>query len=311
MSYAELQVTSNFTFLTGASHPQELVETAAALGLAALALTDRNSLAGIVRAHTAAKAAGLRLVAGCRLDLSDGPGLLCWPTDRAGYGRLCRLLTLGKRRAPKGDCAIGWADVAGHAEGQILAAPAPDRPDGDFAGRLRALAALAPGRAYLVLQHRHCGDDRRRLAVLAALAGATGVPTLAINDVHYHTPARRPLQDVLTCIREHCRIDEAGLRLAANAERHLKSPAEMRYLFRDHEAAVDRTLTVAARCRFSLDELRYEYPEEPVPPGRTPQAHLEELTRQGAAERWPGGLPPKVAADLRHELKLIGKLGYR
>jgi error-prone DNA polymerase len=315
MTYAELQVTSNFSFLRGASHPQELVYAASALGLAAVALTDRNSLAGVVRAHTAARETGLRFVVGCRLDLTDsdtrsGPSLLCWPTDRAAYGRLCRLLTLGQRRAPKGGCVIGWEDVTAHAEGQIFAAIPPDRPDAAFAERLATLAKLAPGRSYLALQHRYGGDDRRRLALLAGLAARAGVPTLATNDVHYHAPERRALQDVLTCIREGCRIDEAGLRLAANAERHLKPPAEMRRLFRGHEDAVARTLAVAGRCRFSLDELRYEYPDEPIPPGQTPQAYLEELTWQGAAGHWPDDIPPKVEADLRRELALIGKLGY-
>ena len=315
MSYAELQVTSNFSFLRGASHPQELVETARALGVGALALTDRNTLAGIVRAHTAAKAAGLRYVVGCRLDLQDDTrhddvSLLCWPTDRAAYGRLCRLLTLGQRRAAKGGCLLGWADLSCHAEGQILAALPPERPDPAFGARLAALTALAPGRSFLVLQHRYNGDDRRRLAMLVGLAAQTGLQTLATNDVHYHAPERRPLQDVLTCIREGCRIDEAGLRLAANAERHLKPPEEMRRLFRGHEDAVARTQLVVESCRFSLDELRYEYPEEPIPPGRTPQVYLEELTWRGAAARWPEGIPPKVASDLRHELALIGKLGY-
>ncbi len=315
MSYAELQVTSNFSFLRGASHPQELVEAACLLGLSAVAITDRNTLAGVVRAHTAAKAVGLRYVVGCRLDFHDDAphdtfSLLCWPTDRAAYGRLCRLLTLGQRRAPKGGCRLGWADLCGHAEGQILAALPPDRPDPAFGERLAALATLAPGRTYLGLQHRYRGDDRRRLAMHAGLAAEAGVPTLATNDVHYHIPTRRPLQDVLTCIRAGCRIDEAGLRLAANAERHLKPPAEMRRLFRGHEDAVERTQAVVERCRFSLDELRYEYPEEPVPPGRTPQAHMEDLTWQGAASRWPEGIPARIAADLRHELALIDRLGY-
>lgn len=277
MSYAELQVTSNFSFLRGASHPQELVETARLLGFSALAITDHNTLAGVVRAHTAAKAVGLRYVVGCRLDLHDDAphdtflSLLCWPTDRAAYGRLCRLLTLGQRRARKGGCRLGWADLCGLAEGQILAALPPDRPNPVFGERLAALATLALGRTYLVLQHRYRGDDRRRLAMLANLAAEAGVPTLATNDVHYHIPQRRPLQDVLTCIRAGCRIDEAGLRLAANAERHLKPPDEMRRLFRGHEDAVARTQGVVERCHFSLDELRYEYPDEPVPPGRTPR----------------------------------------
>ena len=317
MTYVELQVTSNFSFLRGASHPQELVSAAGALGHAAVALTDRNSLAGIVRAHTAARETGLRFIVGCRLDLtehngtpSSDPSLLCWPTDRAAYGRLCRLLTLGQQAAAKGECVIGWEDVATHAEGQIFAAIPPEQPDAAFAERLATLAKMAPGRSYLALQHRYRGDDRRRLDLLAGLAAQARVPTLATNDVHYHAPERRALQDVLTCIREGCRIDEAGLRLAANAERHLKPPAEMRRLFRGHEDAVTRTLAVAGRCRFSLDELRYEYPDEPIPPGRTPQAYLEDLAWQGAAAHWPDGIPPKVEADLRRELALIDKLGY-
>jgi error-prone DNA polymerase len=282
--YAELQVTSNFSFLRGASHPDELVVTAAALGHRAIAITDRNSVAGLVRAHQAAKTAGIRLVIGVRLDLADGTSLLAYPQDRAAYGRLTRLLTSGKRRAPKGECRLDYADVAAHGEGQIVVALPPEEGDpAEFASRA---AADFPGRAYLAAHHLYRGDDAKRLARLAVISGNTGLPLVAVNDVFYHVPARRPLQDVLTCIREHCTIGEAGFRLAAHAERHLKPAPEMARLFRGHEQALARSLEIAWRCRFSLDELRYEYPEESVPDGMNPQQRLTALAWQGAAERF-------------------------
>jgi len=289
-AYAELQVASNFSFLRGASHPDELVVTAAALGHAAIAITDRNSLAGIVRAHHAAKTIGIRLVIGCRLDLADGTSLLAFPEDRAAYGRLTRLLTLGKRRAPKGECHLDYADVVAHGEGQILIVLPPEQGNAAaFAAHLsfaQQVAADFSGRAYLAAHHLYRGDDAPRLARLADIAAATGLPLLATNDVHYHEPERRPLQDVVTCIREHCTIAEAGFRLAAHAERHLKPASEMMRLFRGYEDALTRTLDIVARCRFSLDELRYEYPEEPVPPGLTPQQWLTELVWAGAIEKF-------------------------
>src|SRR5207248_3620983 len=245
----------------------------AALGHGAIAITDRNSVAGLVRAHHAAKTVGIRLVVGVRLDLRDGTSLLAYPQDRAAYGRLTRLLTLGKRRAPKGECHLDYADVVTHGEGQILIALSPE-----LAPRL---AADFAGRAYLAAHHLYRGDDARRLARLAALSEDTGLPLVAMGDVLYHIPERRPLQDVLTCIREHCTIAEAGFRLAANAERHLKPPAEMARLFRGYEDALARSLEIVERCRFSLEELKYEYPEEPVPDGMTPQQRLAELAWQG------------------------------
>ena len=232
MTYAELQVTTNFSFLRGASHPDELVVTAAALGHLAIAITDYNSLAGIVRAHHAAKQVGLRLVIGCRLDLRDGTSLLVFPEDRAAYGRLTRLLTLGKRRAPKGQCHLDCADVIEHGEGLIVVAlPLVAAGMTDLAARV---AADFRDRLYLAVHHLYRGDDAQRLVRLAALGEATGLPLVATNDVLYHRPERRPLQDVLTCIREGCTIAEAGYRLAANAERHLKPPQEMARLFRGH-----------------------------------------------------------------------------
>jgi len=305
MTYAELQVTTNFSFLRGAAHPDELVVTAAALGHQAIAITDRNSLAGIVRAHHAAKEVGLRLVIGCRLDLRDGTSLLAFPEDRAAYGRLTRLLTLGKRRAPKGECHLDYADLVTHGDGQIVIV-LPSEVE-DFVARF---AADFRGRAYLAAHHLYRGDDMRRLARLAALGEATGLPLVATNDVLYHLPERRPLQDVLTCIREGCTIAEAGYRLAANAERHLKAPQEMARLFRGRVDTIERTLEIVERCRFSLDELRYEYPEEPVPEGQRPQQRLAELAWKGAAERFPEGVPDKVRGLIEHELQLIERLDY-
>jgi len=291
LEYAELQATSNFTFLRGGSHPDELVRQAALLGLAAIAIADRNSLAGIVRAHQAAKEAGIRLVVGVRLDLRDGTSLLAYPEDRAAYGRLTTLLTLGKRRAPKGECHLDYADVVAHGEGLIVVLLPPDNADRVSLAAHRAVAARIAadftGRAYLAAQHLYRGDDMRRLARLAGIARKTGLKLLATGDVLYHTPERRPLQDVLTCIREHCTIATAGFRLTANAERHLKPAAEVARLFRGHENALTAGLEIVRRCRFSLDELRYEYPEEPVPPGMTPQSRLAQLAWEGAAVKFP------------------------
>lgn len=311
--YAELHVTSNFTFLQGASHAEELALTAAALGQTAFAITDRNTLAGIVRAHLAAKTAGIRLVVGCRLDLRDGPSLLAYPTDRAAYGRLSRLLTVGKRRAPKGACHLDCADVWDHAEGLEVVALPPETPDAMnaafVAALIRARDRLGP-RLGLAASHRYRGDDGRRLARLAELAAATRLPLVATNDVLYHTPARRPLQDVLTCIREHCTLEHAGYRLTANAERHLKAPEEMARLFRRLPEALVRPLEIVEACRFSLDDLRYEYPDEAGLPGEAPQQGLARLTWQGAAARYPEGIPERVRATLDHELALIDQLGY-
>ncbi len=322
-AYAELQVTTNFTFLEGGSHAEELVATAKALGISAIAVTDRNTLAGVARAYLAAKEADIRLIVGTRLDLTDAPSLLCLPTDRAAYGRLSQLLTAGKRRAAKGQCLIDLADVAAHAQGQIfLALPPPDwdwrqmreekrRDPTLFAANLvRMRQALAPAPLYLAVSHRYRGEDLARIAALAALASRCGTPLVATNDVLYHAPHRRPLQDVLSAIRGKCTVAQAGLTLEANAERHLKAPREMARLFAGHEEAIARTLAIMEACSFSLKELVYEYPDEPIPPGKTPQGHLEDLTREGATWRYPGGVPDKIVAVLRKELDLIAQLQY-
>lgn len=315
--YAELDVTTNFTFLRGGSHGEELVAQAAALGHAAIAVADANTLAGVVRAHIAAKKAGIPFIVGARLILADAPSLLAYPTSRAAYGRLCRLLTRGQRRAKKSDCLLFLDDVAEHADGLIFIAlrggnnPGEDRSDDAcFEEALLRLKGALRAPLYLAAHHSYRGDDRMRIEQSARLAARTHIPLIATGAVLYHTPKRRPLQDVLTCIREKCTLADAGFHLEANAERHLKEPAEMARLFKGYEGALERTVEIAERCRFSLDELKYEYPDEPVPQGKTPQDHLEALTWNGAAWRFPDGIPGKVRSTIEKELALIKELNY-
>ena len=308
--FAELCVTTNFSFLQGASHAAELVQRAAELGLSAIGVADRNTLAGVVRAHVAAKEAGLKLLVGARLVPLEGPEILAYPMDRAAYGRLSRLLTDGKMKAPKGECHLELADILAASEGQILIVMPPVAPSPGFEETLHTLAAAAPGRTYLAARYTYSGRNRERIGRLAELAANAGVSLVATNDVLYHAPERRPLQDVLVCIREHCTVDTAGFQLEANAERHLKDGAEMARLFQGFGEAIANTLEIAERCHFSLDELAYEYPDEPVPPGATPQSHLEQLAWEGAAERYPQGVPEKVTRQIREELGLIEELSY-
>ena len=307
-AYAELQVTTNFSFLRGASHPEEFFLRARELGLSALGVVDRNSLAGIVRAHEAAERTGVRLVVGCRLDLEDAPSILVYATDVASYARLCRLLTIGKRRAGKGACRLGWDDLAEWGEG-LLAVLVANEAHNDLKGWLDRLKGDFQDRAYLALTHRYRPNDALRLDKLSALARAARVPTVATNDVLYHVEERRILQDVVTCIREKCTIDELGFRRERFTERHLKSSAEMSRLFRRHPDALARTLEIAERCAFKVTDLRYQYPAEAVP-GVTAQQALEKLTLEGAHERYPKGVPAKVEKQLREELALIAELEY-
>ncbi|MEC9346305.1 MAG: error-prone DNA polymerase [Pseudomonadota bacterium] len=309
-AYAELEATTNFSFLEGGSHGEELAASARALGLAGLGVADRNTLAGVVRAHLAAKSHGLAFRPGARLVARDGGELLCYPTDRAAWARLSRLLTLGRRRAPKGECHLDEADIAAEAEGQVaLLLTAGDDPEAELP-RLHRLRAVYGERAWLVARMTCRGDDRRRLARLKAMAKAARLPLVATNDVRMHDPARRRLLDVLTCIRAGRTVETAGRLLAANAERHLKSPAEMARLFADAPEALAHTLDVLAACRFSLDELTYEYPDEIAEPHETPQQTLERLTWAMAPARYPRGMPAKVKAQIAHELDLISSLNY-
>ena len=311
--YVELQVTTNFSFLRGGSHPDELTVRAAALGYGAIAITDRNSLSGVVRAHVAAHEAGIRLVVGVRLDLEDGASLLAYPIDRVAYGRLTRLITLGRRRAVKGKCRLTRGDVMEWGADMIFVVVPPDDVldfENIFTDQLRELVAAFPGNCFLAAHHLYRGDDAHRLAHLACLAEACASPMVATNDVHMHDPQRRVLADVLTCIREKCTIDEAGYRLFANAERHLKSGYEMAQLFTAYPQAVLRTAEIVERCHFSLDELRYEYPDEVVDEGQTPQQTLVRLAWEGAANRYPVGVPDRVKVQIKHELTLIDELNY-
>ena len=306
MMYAELQVTSNFTFLRGASHPEELVETAKELGHVAIAVTDRNTLAGIVRFHAAAKDAGLKLIVGARLDFEDAPSVLCFPTDKAAYARLSNMLTCGKRRAEKGECILHLDDLLAYGAGQIIISLASPTS----AGHLQTLKKHFDGRLYLAVQNLFLGDDASRIATLAACAGEHDIPLIATNNVLYHTPSRRPLQDALMCIQNGCTIFEAGEKLLTNAERHLKSPGDMAALFKDHPDAICNISEILSACTFSLDELKYEYPSEPVPDGSTAHEELTRLTWLGADGRYPDGIPDKIRNNIEYELKLIGDLNY-
>ncbi|WP_235562801.1 error-prone DNA polymerase [Brevundimonas sp. Root1423] len=321
--YAELGAMTNFSFLEGASHPGELMHQAKSLGLAAVGVADRNTLAGMVRALMGAEEVDIPLVVGSRLGFTDGTELIVFPRDRAAYGRLCRLLSLGKseavpqpgadpaaERIEKAETRLTFEQAAGLGEGMIALALAPERPDPAFEARLAAWRRAWPDALYLAAAPLWRGDDRKRLNRLAAMAQRTGAPMIATNAVLYHHPDRRMLQDVLTCIREGTTIDKAGRRLQANAERHLKPPRQMARLFRGHEAALARTMAVARACRFSLRELEYRYPDEPVPAGWTAQRRLIRLAFKGARMKWPDGVDPKIRETIVKELKLIKLLKY-
>ena len=395
-AYAEIAVTTNYSFLRGASHPKELVQTATELGLAAIGIADRNSLAGVVRAYAAhqdIKGNKPKLLVGCRLIFIDGtPDILVYPTDRVAYGRLCRLLSIGKLRAPKGDCYLALSDLLKWQEGMLLvvmpqhpdvpvtstdgpqkfwnknlnlsgqseskeiepsfshspqpAIPAPltssfprkressflsttsssqtwipafagmtglgenkyDYTGSDLKSLLQFINQAAPDRIWLGVSMPHHGDDQRRLAHFKCLSDTIGVPLLATNDVLYHCPERRELHDVVTCIREHTTLNEAGRLLEANAERHLKSPDEMAELFCEAPDAIAQSIRFVDLINFTLDQLKYNYPDEPVPKGKTAQQHLTNLTWEGATARYSGIIPDKVRATLEKELALINEM---
>ena len=309
VAYAELQVTSHFSFLRGASSCEELFAQAAAMGISALGIVDRNSLAGIVRAYEAARTTGVRLIVGCRLDLADGMSVLVYPTDRPAYARLCRLLSLGKKRAGKGKCHLEWQDLVAYGEG-LIAVVVPDIADETCALHLRRLREAFGDRAYMALTLRRRPNDQMRLWELSNMATIARVPTVVTNDVLFHEPGRQVMQDVVTAIRHNVTIDELGHRRERFADRYLKSSAEMHRLFGRYPEALARTMEIMERCKFSLDELAYQYPEEKLFPDLTPQQALEKLTWEGADERYPEGLPDKVRGNIEHELRLIEKLEY-
>ncbi|MGD9862607.1 MAG: error-prone DNA polymerase [Pseudodonghicola sp.] len=349
--YAELCVTTNFTFLTGASHPEEMIARAAELGLEAIAITDRNSLAGVVRAYAALKelrreaeekapeaavtirssqrsdpssrqqmgrehrvAAGPalpRLITGTRLVLRDSPlDWLALPTDRAAYHRLARLLTLGKRRAEKGECLLDFADLLAGCAGMILIALPPADPEApQIAAQITHALRSYPNHVFLGAAPRYDGSDRARLAACARLAHRTAAPMVTVGDVLMHRAGRRQLADVLTCLREGITIDRIGTRALPNGERRLKGAADMARMFRDHPAALRRTREIAARCTFDLGELSYEYPDE-IAGDEAPQARLERLAREGLQRRYPGGGSDKARRLMEKELTLVGELGF-
>src|SRR5664279_5122319 len=307
MRYLEFATASNFSFLRGASHPEELMVQAAHLGLDGLGLCDRNTVSGVVRAHLARREQNLplRYHPGARLIFADGtPDILAYPRDRAGWGRLTRLLTLGNLRGIKGECILHLDDLKAHVWGLELVAM------GGKAALLAQLRDAAPGRVRLAAAMLYRGRDRAGLARLKTLARETQVPLIAVNDVHFHHPDRRALADVLACIREKTTIERAGRKLSANAERFLKSPQEMARLFRDAPEAIEETLALSEALTFSLDELRYEYPDETIEGFSNAQDALRHLTYEGAVKRYPQGLPDKVRATVEHELALIAQLGY-
>ncbi len=301
-AYAELHCASNFSFLRGASHPEELVARAAALGYAALALTDECSVAGIVRAHVAAKAAGLKLIVGSEIRLDDGLRLVLLAPDRKAYGALCTLITAGRRRAKKGSYALARKDFAGDLQG-LLALGLPESEADAFWIRERF-----PGCGWLAVELHHGPDDFQKLRRLRDLSRHSGLPLVAAGDVHMHLRSRRRLQDALTAIRLGMPVGRCGKNLFANGERHLRLRTRLARMY--PVDLINETIKVADRCQPFLDELRYEYPEELVPPGETPASHLAGLARAGAKERFPGGVPAVVTGMLEHELALVAELGY-
>ncbi len=315
-SYVELQVTSNFSFLRGASHPEELVEQAAILGYSAIAITDRNTLAGIVRAHAAAKKLGIRIIVGCRLDLLDGLPLLALPANKAAYAQLSNLLTTGNRRAPKGECFLYKKDVFAVAGNIHFIVLPPGELNEDFELDTSVAPAIQEYRQQfgnhlsIAITRKYQGNDHKYLFRLAQLSQELNVPLVASNDVHYHEAGRRRLQDVVTCIREKCTIYNAGFRLHPNAERFLKPEGEMQRLFRQYPEAIERAATIANDCVFSLDELVYEYPEEITTAGRSPQEELTVLAWEGAHERYGASIPESISKAIKHELVFIEEMNY-
>ena len=316
MSYSELHITSNFSFLRGGSHPYELVEQAAKLGYKEVAITDHNTLAGVVRAHVAAKKTGIRLIIGCRLELLDGPPLLAYPTDKDAYARLSGLLSTGNLRTEKGQCHIYKKDVYEYAEGILFIALPPLTLneafdfDEDYKEALREYRDRLGSSVHLGISRSYQANDNKRMHRLAQLSKTLGIKLVATNDVYYHVPERRQLQDILTCIREKCTIHSAGFRLYQNAERYLKTDDEMQRLFRQYPQALKTVREIADACRFSLDSLKYIYPEEITSGGRTPQQELVKLTWEGAKEKFDAEGFEKVEQTIRDELEFMERKNY-
>ena len=308
--YAELNCLTNYSFLKAASHPDELVQRAAELRYNALAITDRNSLAGVVRAHAAAKPLGLKLLIGTELILDDASRVVLLAMNRNGYGRLARLLTLGKRRAPKGECQLNFYDVTQHAEGLLASVILNEAQPEDQRDNLHRWRDAFGDRCSVLASLQHGPHDDGLLDRYQRISKEVRLPLVASNGVLYHDASRRYLHDVLTAIRLRCTVADLGTERPRNGQQYLKSGDELRSLFRNCPAAVERSVELAGRCEFSLDELRYEYPEELSPSGETPLAWLTQLTWSGARQRFPNGLPDKIRLLVEHELQLIEQLHY-
>ena len=308
-NYAELHCLSNFSFLRGASFPEELVARAAELGYSALAITDECSVAGVVRAHVAAKKTKLKLIVGSELTLADDMKIVLLVKDIRGYETLCELITKARRGAPKGEYRLAHEDFPETVEGLVaLWIPEMTLSAGLSQGRGRFLAGRFPGNAFIAIELHRGADDAGRIAELEALGASLGLPCVAAGDIHMHVRARKKLQDVMTAVRLKCTLAEAGRRLQPNSERHLRSIGRLAAI---HPARLmAATLDVASRCTFSLAEIRYEYPDELVPPGETPTTHLRKLTYDGLAGRYPKGAPQDVIRTVEHELQLIEELKY-
>jgi error-prone DNA polymerase len=304
--YAELHCKTNYSFLTGASHPDELVEQAIQLDYSALAVTDENSLAGVVRAYAAARHSGMKLIVGAEVTFDDASPVVLWAMHRQGYGQLCRLLTEGRRRAPKGQCELQWQDLVEHSEG-LMAGVLPGSSCPEDLGRYRELFG---GRGYLLAELQVAGEDERRLEQLSRWSQESELPMVAAGDVLYHTPQRMPLQHVLSAIKHGTTVDLADGRLTRNAQRYLQSLAKRQATYAQFPEALERTLEIADRCVFNLDQLRYEYPEELAPAGLTPIEYLRKLSWEGARHRYGGSVPEKVQRLVEHELGLIEQMRY-
>ena len=316
MQYTELQVTTNFSFLRGASHPEEFVEQAATFGYSSIGITDRNTVAGVVRAYVSARSNDIRILPGCCLELKDGPGLLVYPTNVNGYSQMSGLLTTGNLRAEKGDCHLYKSDVYAQLKDVRLIVIPPTALnrkfefDPSFEKQLKEYHESLGNRLYLAASRRYQGDDAKHMFRLSRLSSYLNIPIVATNDAHYHDSGRRPLQDILTCIREKCTIQNAGYRLHQNAERHLKKEEEMIRLFRQYPKAIRNTQEIAESCQFSLNQLKYEYPEEITHDGRTTQEELTFLSWEGAKERFGNEIPEKTTTAILHELSFIEEMNY-
>ena len=312
-TYAPLWCKSNYSFLEGASHPEELVEACRRLGIPSLALTDRNGVYGIVRAHVRARELDVHLVVGSQVSLRDGSEIVLLVQDREGYAHLCRLLTAGHLRGAKGDCRVSWEEVCRHSPGLIAlwigGAEQAETAGGENDPFPEPLRAAFEDRLYVVLARHRRAEETLKEIRLRELADRFGLPTVAAVEVLYHVPGRRPLQDVLTCIREGVTLPAAGRLLRPNDQHALKGPEDMARLFADDPASLERTREVAARCAFSLGELRYRYPLERLPQGKTSFQYLEERTFAGAARRLGGKFETQVP-QLKKELALIRELEY-